>query len=207
MYLSLKVPGSPSSALTTRYRGFGLAFGMNDHFFPVGKPAPPRPRRFGRETSSMTCAGVMEKSACLAASVASIGDVGVPPRPFSVPQPSREHRSVGGDEWLHGQGGSNLPFAPSAPPSASPSTASRVSFPFKGPMNCSSSCAIGAISHAHRHSTSVSVNSPSALSLQGQFQSLLQMREHRFCPAQHARQARADAKLAPAPGRRRRNIE
>ena len=29
-----------------------------------------------------------------------------------------------------------------------------------GPTNCSSSCAMGAISQAHRHSTSVSVNSP-----------------------------------------------
>jgi hypothetical protein len=67
MYLSLKVPGSPSSALTTRYLGFGLAFGMNDHFFPAGNPAPPRPRRFARETSSMICAGVMEESAFVAA--------------------------------------------------------------------------------------------------------------------------------------------
>src|SRR5438270_13411189 len=43
---SLQVPGSDSSALTTRYDGrAGSAFGMNDHFSPVGKPAPPRPRR------------------------------------------------------------------------------------------------------------------------------------------------------------------
>src|SRR4051794_33258836 len=40
---SLNVDGSPSSALTTRYRGneFG---GRNDHFCAAGKPAPPRPR-------------------------------------------------------------------------------------------------------------------------------------------------------------------
>jgi hypothetical protein len=39
---SLNVPGSDSSAFTTRYRS---PLPMNDTFMPVGKPAPPRPRR------------------------------------------------------------------------------------------------------------------------------------------------------------------
>src|SRR5262245_20737525 len=43
--MSLQVPGSDSSAFTTRYICFGLSCGMNDHFSPVGKPAPLRPRR------------------------------------------------------------------------------------------------------------------------------------------------------------------
>src|SRR5690349_12898442 len=51
---SLQVPGSDSSALTTRYFGFGLSCGMNDHFMPVGKPAPPRPRRPESFTAAIT---------------------------------------------------------------------------------------------------------------------------------------------------------
>ena len=41
---SLQVPGSDSSPLTRTYFGFSDVFGTNDHFMPVGKPAPPRPR-------------------------------------------------------------------------------------------------------------------------------------------------------------------
>jgi len=32
-------------------------FGTNDHFIPVGNPAPPRPRRFAFFTSSVIAAG------------------------------------------------------------------------------------------------------------------------------------------------------
>src|SRR5579862_3239400 len=45
MRWSLQVPGSLSSPLTSTYFGLALCFGTKDHFMPVGKPAPPRPRR------------------------------------------------------------------------------------------------------------------------------------------------------------------
>ena len=53
----MNVPGSPSSALMTRYTGPVWSFGMNDHFMPVGNPAPPSPRRFDFLTSSTIAAG------------------------------------------------------------------------------------------------------------------------------------------------------
>jgi hypothetical protein len=53
---SLNVPGSDSSAFTHRYAG-RLSFGRNDALRPVGKPAPPRPRRPEASTWPTTSAG------------------------------------------------------------------------------------------------------------------------------------------------------
>ena len=53
---SLKVPGSDSSALQTRYLAMS-PLGRNDAFWPIWKPAPPRPRRPDCEISSTIAAG------------------------------------------------------------------------------------------------------------------------------------------------------
>ena len=60
---SLHVPGSDSSAFTTRYCGVAvLFFGMNDHLRPEGKPAPPRPRSPEAFMSAMICSGPISTS-------------------------------------------------------------------------------------------------------------------------------------------------
>jgi hypothetical protein len=56
MSRSFAVPGSDSSELHRMYFCI-VPFGMNDHFRPVGKPAPPRPRRLLFLISSTSEAG------------------------------------------------------------------------------------------------------------------------------------------------------
>ena len=57
MLRSMKAPGSPSSALQTRYRVPLAESAPMAHFFPVGNPPPPRPRSFDLLICSMTQRG------------------------------------------------------------------------------------------------------------------------------------------------------
>ena len=57
-YLSLKVPGSDSSAFTTKYLGTPSGFARTP-FHSCGKPAPPRPLRPEVFTSSTIWSGVI----------------------------------------------------------------------------------------------------------------------------------------------------
>src|SRR5690242_12846859 len=74
---SLQVPGSLSSALQMTYFALGESFGTKNHFIPVGKPAPPRPRRFDFFTSSMIESGVISFSAFSSDFVAALHHVDI----------------------------------------------------------------------------------------------------------------------------------
>ena len=63
----MKAPGSPSSALQTTYLSSPSALRHASHLRPVGKPAPPRPRRPERLTSSRTASGPMSSALASAA--------------------------------------------------------------------------------------------------------------------------------------------
>src|SRR4029077_9714847 len=63
---SLQVPGSLSSPLTRMYFGLADSLGTKLHFMPVGKPAPPRPRRLEALTSLMMSSGAMVRAFCTA---------------------------------------------------------------------------------------------------------------------------------------------
>ena len=64
---SMNAPGSPSSALQTRYFSSPAAEWAISHFTPVGNPAPPRPRSPERLTVSMTSSGDISHRAFAAA--------------------------------------------------------------------------------------------------------------------------------------------
>src|SRR5919201_5029479 len=63
---SLKVPGSDSSALTTRYVGLPVPLARKLAFRPIGNPAPPRPRMFAaRSSSTIFCGSVLRAFASI----------------------------------------------------------------------------------------------------------------------------------------------
>ena len=56
---SMKAPGSPSSPLQMMYFCAPGASAANFHFWPVGNPAPPRPRSPLAVRVAITAAGVI----------------------------------------------------------------------------------------------------------------------------------------------------
>src|SRR3954466_8024735 len=59
---SLNAPGSDSSALTTRYFGLAPLRSISEALRPIGKPAPPRPRRFAACSSAIRSSGVIARA-------------------------------------------------------------------------------------------------------------------------------------------------
>ena len=55
----MNAPGSPSSALQQTYLTSPCDAFANDHLRPVGKPAPPLPRKPDANISLMTSSGVI----------------------------------------------------------------------------------------------------------------------------------------------------
>ena len=64
----MNAPGSPSSPLQMMYFTSPGDERANFHFMPVGKPAPPRPRRPESRISSTISSGCIVVSALRAAS-------------------------------------------------------------------------------------------------------------------------------------------
>src|ERR671919_761179 len=64
---SLKAPGSDSSALITRYVGLPVPLARSEALRPVGKPAPPRPRRFAVVIASTIACGSIARACASAA--------------------------------------------------------------------------------------------------------------------------------------------
>ena len=62
MLLSIKAPGSPSSALQTTYFCVPFAILVNSHFLPVGNPAPPLPLKPDSEIWFITSSAVISNS-------------------------------------------------------------------------------------------------------------------------------------------------
>ena len=173
---SLNVPGSLSSPLTQRYFGLSVFFGMNVHFSPVGKHAPPRPRRLDFFTSSVTSSGFIPSA--------------LPEHAGSRRWP-RRRRSCGGRGC---SGGGAVPWSLQPFQDRVDSLLRIQVLVVSSPI-----CTIGAVPQDPRHSASTSVNLPSGVvSPTSICEAVLNVLEDPVAVPEHAGDVRADFDLVPA---------
>ena len=120
---SLHVPGSDSSPFTSTYFGLGDVFGTNDHFIPMGKPAPPRPRSPLAFISAMIHPGIASGPFAIAFCTPAYPSSSMYLSIFAAPSPKRRLSTFTSSGWETRRGITSRPLPHllrSSPPESHP---------------------------------------------------------------------------------------